>query len=1056
MLRVRVLGGYTVERDGVTVALPAGAARVLALLALRPGPHDREALAARLWPDSPPAAARASLRTAVWALRKALGEEALAASRSTVGLAPGTVRVDAAEAKALAAAGDLAGAAEMYRGDLLPQYDEDWASAAAAEYRREHAALLDRLAAEAETSGDLAAAIGWAHRRAELDPLDEAVQVALLQRFAAAGARAAGLASARSYADRLHSELGFAPGPAFRAASAELSGPPAGTGARGGVAARPLRPLFGRSAELAVVMAAWSAARRGQGRLVLVTGEGGIGKTRLVAEVARRAAGAGACVAVGAGVDIGGGTPLAVWHELAGTLVAAVPAPPPDAGWPAELGRLGPDLAAALGRREPPPPVAAPELERLRIFDAVLRLVEWAAADRPVLVVAEDVHRADRASLALCAHVARRLTGLPVLFLLTRRDRPARPEVDALLADASSRGVDAEELELGPLSDGELAAVARSVAPLADDDLDRVVAVAEGSPLLVVEATRTLAGGRGTLPAGLRATVRAALGSVPPTARVLAEAVAVAGRALTPAEVAGLGLAGAAGTADVEAQAMDTGLLQRDGAGLGFRHALLAEAARADLDHSPRRHEQVAAAVESAAKATGTTGRVAAEVAGHLRAAGRDELAGPWWRRAAAYARGLGALPDAAEFWAEAVQCEPADPAPRLELAEVHAWLGRRADFESAWAAALPLVAESDRAAAWCRRGGVLRSVLCHPSAALAAYRTALELMPVSSPAALRAEAVLGFAQVAAVTGDPEVGARLADAVRIVGEPDPAMAVDVLTVRLLHLVGLGRFAELGPLVEETAEAIRLAHRPDQAFAGLVSAACGLAAGGDLVGALHAADLALELTADVEVLTLPCLAARAHLLARLGRHPEALVAVTAQLALAERLDSPAFAALACNDAGLVALAAGRYAEAADLLRAALAGSAPVSRPASRLARAEALAQDRRPDEAAAELRAAVLEPVGPADQPATLVPRVARVEGLIARARGDAAEATRRFTEAAEAWERMRRPRPGEELMASLVDLGRPPVVGLAEPAWELARLAGELAAVKEGSCRASS
>ena len=107
-------------------------------------------------------------------------------------------------------------------------------------------------------------------------------------------------------------------------------------------------------------------------------------------------------------------------------LVGLVSPPPEPAEWPAELGRLAPDLAGALAVGTPRP-VVTPELERLRLFDAVLRLVEWAAAGRPVLLVAEDVHRADRASLALCAHIGRRLAALPVLFVLTRRDRPSRP-----------------------------------------------------------------------------------------------------------------------------------------------------------------------------------------------------------------------------------------------------------------------------------------------------------------------------------------------------------------------------------------------------------------------------------------------------------------------------------------------------------------------------------------------------------------------------------------------------------------------------------------------------
>src|SRR4029077_2431702 len=110
----------------------------------------------------------------------------------------------------------------------------------------------------------------------------------------------------------------------------------------------------------------------GHGGGVLFTGGAGIGKTRLVAELARRAENAGARTAIGAGVDVGGaaplgnwqelvpqlgrrgaGGPLAPWQELAPQRARGVPAPPEDADWPAELGRLAPDIATRLGRDEP-------------------------------------------------------------------------------------------------------------------------------------------------------------------------------------------------------------------------------------------------------------------------------------------------------------------------------------------------------------------------------------------------------------------------------------------------------------------------------------------------------------------------------------------------------------------------------------------------------------------------------------------------------------------------------------------------------------------------------
>ena len=104
------------------------------------------------------------------------------------------------------------------------------------------------------------------------------------------------------------------------------------------------------------------------------------------------------------------------------------------------------------------------------------------------------------------------------------------------------------------------------------------------------------------------------------------------------------------------------------------------------------------------------------------------------------------------------------------------------------------------------------------------------------------------------------------------------------------------------------------------------------------------------------------AGRAFVLSRLGRHDEALSLAAEQLAKAERMDSPAAAALARHDAGLISLAAGHYAEAAGMLAEALAEGAEVSRPAARLAQAEALARSGHPDDAAAELRRAALEPV----------------------------------------------------------------------------------------------
>ena len=1017
-------------------------------------------MAATLWPSAAGPAARANLRTAVWALRKAVGDDALVTSRAAVGLRSEAITVDLADSQRRAAAGDVAAAAALCRDEVLPGYAEDWAEEARRRQRAELAETLAVRAAAAERDGDAGSAARWSRLRCELDPLNEAAHADLVRQLAEAGDRAGALVAGRDVTDRLRAELGVRPGPSLRAALAEARGPggadaapfPAGQvtalGSLGAFGSLGARPLYGRAAELRTLMTAWTAARAGHGRVVLITGEAGIGKTRLVAELARRAENAGARTAIGAGVDVGGAAPLATWQELVPQLARGVPAPPQHADWPAELGRLAPDIAARMGRDQPPPPVSSPELERLRVFDAVLRLVEWAAASRPVLLVAEDVHRADPASMQLCAHIGRRLAARPVLFVLTRRDKPDRPDADALLADLAGRGVEVAELELGPLAAVELAAVARSVADLTDHAVDQVIRAADGNPLLAVESARALAAGRDAPPQNLRAAVRAATGTLTRPARDLAEMLAAAGRELSAVELAAAYLNLALADRDAaEAAVLDTGLVIRVGGGLRFRHALLAEAVRADLGEQGRRYEQLALAIEAAAA---SPDRVAAEVAGHLHRAGRDDLAGPRWQRAARHARSLGAMPEAARFWAEAVRCDPGEAAFRLELAEAFGWLGQETDFEREWQAALELLPEERQSVAWSRRGQVLRTVVCNPRASLAAYQRAWELLTADAPPPLRIEILLGAAWGESAAGDPARAAALLDEVAsLVAEPDDRIVAEMANAELMSVIRLGRFTECEAVAARGGAAARRAGRPVVAFGVWIQTACALSGSGNLTGALRAADAAVAATRGMTVIEFQCLAARAFVLSRLGRHAEALSLAREQLAMAERMDSAAIAARARHDAGLISLAAGRHLEAAQLLEQALADGAEVSRPAARLARAEALARSGRPDEAAGEVRRAALEPVRSSDQPWALVPRMTRVQGLIALARGDRAGARRRLTEAAEGWRRHLGHDPGAEFVANFVDLGRPPIVGLVEPDWELRRLTAELAALDE-------
>lgn len=1020
MLRLWLRGSLAGELRGESLTMPTSerARALICWLALHPGAHARTELAARLWPDVTDASARASLRTAAWAIRHAWGPgaELLACSRTTIGLRSEQVWVDALDDPL----GGETGA------ELLAGVDDEWAERARDEHLARQLDRLELAAAGADRDGRAGDAVHHARRICQLAPLDEAAHRALISRLLRAGDRASAVVAARRFAELLRTELGVRPSPATRAVQAQL---------RANVPAteQPLR-LFGRDRELAALTQVWRAAADGMGQVVVLSGEAGIGKTSVLTELAHRAEVAGARTAVGAGIDVGGETPFAGWLELAKTLAASVAPVPAAASWPVELSRLSPELGIRLGRPGRPPALTAPELERLRIFESVLRLVEWAAHDRPLLVALDDAHRADSASLRLSAHVGRRLAAMPLLLVLTRRDRPNRPELDAVLTDLAGHCVPITEITLAPIDAADVAALAASILPRGDASVSRVVAAAEGNPLLAVESARVVAAGGCGPPPNLRTAVRSITGTLPDQAQTLLALLAAAGRPLARCELDALGVPE---LPSAERSASADGLLVRRQGRLGFRHGLLREAVYADLPDPATLHDRLAGALDPSDRA---------DIAHHLTLAGRDADAARAWAVAAAHARTVGALREAADFLLRATAITAQDGRLWSELAEAWAWLGNRTQMDEAWNTSLTLLSDQDLPRAWARRGRLFRTVVCHPQASLRAYREAERLLTTGTDAATRAETLIGLAWGEAVAGD---AGGYEDPLAAAGQWLPEIAApdtmaDIAEIRMQGLIRQGRFAESVTVALAAAPAALEGQLADRAFAVWINAACALTCVGDYDGALALADQAVAATESVPVLLVGCLAARAQILARLGRHADAADAVRRQQECAARLDAPVLAATAAHDAGLVFLAAGRHAEAAALLEHALAARATVSRPTAGLHRAEALALAGEVGAATSQLRAAMLEPVGPADQPWALVPRISWIQGLIADASGDPPLARRRFEESAASWRTLvastSAAAAGDGYMANLVDLGRPPVVGLVEPVRELARV----------------
>ncbi len=1053
MLRVRALGALEVELNGGVIDSPASQRpwAVFAYLALSPRPVPRGELAAQFWPEVLDQSARASLRSVLWALRRQVGDH-LVVDRDRVGLRDdGGLWVDAREFDLLAASAPEE-ALGLCRGELLEGVEYEWAMSARQRHRERMIELLEQLAQDCERRGEPRQALNFTRRQIERDPFDEEAHRRLISRLDAIGDRAGALRAYRVVSERLRRELSVAPSARTRELIEQLrSETPGPSQARATTIALGLLPLIGRERELEELNGAWQAAVRGSGGAALIQGDAGIGKTRLATELRHRVAADAGHTATCAALDLGGGAPMSLWAELIRELLPVLPAPPADSTWPEDLAVLTSELPAHFAREGARTEAIAPDLQRTRLFEATVALLGWATRERPLLLLFDDIHSADRPSLELAAYVARRLPELPMMMVLTRRGLPHSPDADQLEQALRSRGVLACELGLQPMASEPIAALARRAARLSDADILRVVERAEGNALLAVETARTLARGEDAVPASLRGSARVTLAPLEGGVRLLVELAAVAARPLEPIELDQLSLPA---PDEAAARALETGMLIAEDGRIGFRHALLRDAVYEEIAEPRRRglHQRWARALLAAERAGGI--ERPAETARQFRLAGCDSDAVPGLARAAARARAVGALNEAVAYLEEVLTIAPERADLWLELGELEAWRVRREQAEVAFQRALALLDRGqplEVARAWLRRARAYHGPICVPRTVLESCRMAIQLLERCDQPSLaeRHEALAAQAWAEAVAGSVEEAERILAQLGNTPVSD-LQTYDVGHARALALMRRGSFVNSYAPSIAAGEAIGRAGRPDLAYGCWANAAGAAAAAGELERALEFIDRGFTALADqgLQSLEIHLLAARSFLLTRLGRIDDARAATDSEQRLAEQLARIELVAMASHDRGLVELEAGKYELAVGLLAAALVDGAPISRPLTRLALAEACVLSGMLNQAAAELRATVLEPTRASDFPEALVPRLTRIQGLIAYARHDHTEAVRRLRESIAGWERLLdRARGVESMTAVLADLGRP-VVGLVDPEHELERARGALEALQ--------
>ncbi len=503
MLNVQLLGDFSIAYGGVSLTT-LHTARLQALFAsliLNPkAPQFRYHLAYQFWPDSNEAQARTNLRNLVHLLRQALPDFDQFIQSDTQILqwredAPFTLDVLEFEQLLTFPPGSsairesLERAVTLYQGDLLPSCYDDWIIPERERLRRAFLATLNSLAKIAENSRDYPAALEYARRLVRAEPLLANANHQLIRLCSLVDDRTAALKAYQSYAKILERELGIQPDQETQDLYTYLKHQP-------GQKYRPLAPstqtfLVGRLSEWRRLQDCWRKATAGSPQAVFITGEAGIGKTRLVEELVQWTSRQGIRTAVASCYPAEGSLPYAPVVSW----LRSQPLPVLEDIWLIEISRLIPDLLSSHTRLTPPQPLTE-SWQRRRLFEALARAIINDC--RKLLLVIEDIHWCDQDTLEWLHFLLRYDTHVPILVVATERiEETTVPDHPLKILKAALAGAEKySEIKLKPLNEAEsyqlAAQVAEQVAnqPLNPEKAAHIYHEAEGNPLFVVEMVR--------------------------------------------------------------------------------------------------------------------------------------------------------------------------------------------------------------------------------------------------------------------------------------------------------------------------------------------------------------------------------------------------------------------------------------------------------------------------------------------------------------------------------------------------------------------------------------
>jgi len=667
-LHIGLLGGFRLVYGDellTTIDTPRLRSLLAYLLLNRDAPQLRHRLAFLFWPDSPDDQALTNLRNLLYHLRHNLPDAArfVHIDRGTlfwrsdapfecdvVSFEEALSRADHASSST-AVREELEQAVSLYRGDLLPGSYDDWIAPERQRLRQAFTGALERLIRLLEDRRDYRAAIDHARRLVRHDPLREDSYRRLMRLQALIGDRAGALRTYHRCAALLERELDVEPGPAIRDIYERLlavEGAPALPQLR---RRRPgaFSPLVGRHAAWTQLRHAWRRATAGAPHLVLISGEAGIGKTRLAEELVQWAERQGIPTAAARCYAAGGDlayAPVAAWLRTR-------PLPPLPGVWRTEIARIVPEVLTDQPDLPAPGPIVE-SWQRRRFFEALARtLLGW---DQPFLLFIDALQWCDPGTvewLQYLLHFDPRAR-----FLLVGSYRPDSLQEDhplLSLLHAERQDGRVTEIQLPPLNRSETAALAASVADreLSPDLIDCLYRETEGNPLFIVETVRgglpeevrkLPSGGTICLPRPIPSRMKDALVSrvvqLSPLARSLAELAATIGREFTFDVLREASDAGETRLVQGLDELWRHGVVREQGEeAYDFSHDKLREVLIDEMSEARRHllHRHIGAALEHVH--AHDLDAVAARIAAHYERAGEPQEAIPYYRRAAEAAR---------------------------------------------------------------------------------------------------------------------------------------------------------------------------------------------------------------------------------------------------------------------------------------------------------------------------------------------------------------------------------------------------------------------------------